>query len=136
MPTIPERADNILLHLEKNRQQPGVPKFISLIEEIVCKYQEKHLDGAIFGVAKYACPSVRDGLIKTIILESLLTKGNTTIKFPQYVEEEIVQFTQEEAASITKTVEGYDSSYRLTNIVYTCILKAFTIVDNYWWWRK
>lgn len=131
-----EHSDNILLHLEKNRQQSGVPKFISLIEGIIYQYQEKHLDWAISAVSRHVSIEVRDNLAKTIILESMLTKGNTTIKFSQYVEEEIVQFTKEEAASITKTVEGYDSSYSLTNIVYTCILKAFTIMDNQWWWRN
>lgn len=132
-----ERSDNILLHLVEISHHNGVNKLLNLINHIIYQFQQTNLCWAISSVNEHVSVEVRDKLLKTIILEAMLTRYDTdaTIKFCDYVKEALTEFTKEEELSILENInlKYIDAPHDLFNIVYTAILKAFTITNNIWW---
>ncbi len=99
-------ASPILLHLSSKSHQPEVNKLLNITKGIITELHQKQFDLVASIVNEHV---FRDGFnvygaIRNIIRHALLTKNDTKITVHNYIDQSVLEFTEDEESSLLRSI--------------------------------
>lgn len=99
-------ASPILLHLSSKSHQPEVNKLLNITKGIITELHQKQFDLVASIVNEHVSKDGFNvyGAVRNIIRHALLTRNDTKITVNNYIEQSVLEFTEDEESSLMDSI--------------------------------